>query len=250
MKNKFYEEFYFMKDEVNHYLWEVQKEYQLKSGDISKFKGFMRCPECWKAELSFTHKTFNKSEYLSKIPTSNHKEYCSYINEYATKKQIQKFVKTLNEKQVHDRLESALNMLLRTKKIEFDDLNKMESKEKKNPFVIKCDDKPTVRRTIPRKSLNMWFDKEYNGEIFIFYGRVKLKIQTKMSEGKEYYSLIIRTKKSNGVWDYKTQVFRGVLKDEIDEDREYDIAILGELTFWNEKHPQIRLEKKNYILYR
>ena len=83
MRNKSFEKFFFTIDGI-------QREYESKKGDISKFKGFMRCPECRQAELGFTHRTRSKREYLSKNKMAKHAKNCSYINDYINKKQIKK----------------------------------------------------------------------------------------------------------------------------------------------------------------
>lgn len=96
----------------------------------------------------------------------------------------------------------------------------------------------------------MWLDKEDEGKIFIFYGRVKLNIDTVKSkkDSSVYYRLIINTKKRDGSWGYKTKVFRGQYKDEIECGREYDIAMLGHIKFYK-KIPEIEVAR-NALLYR
>lgn len=96
MKRKQFDDFYFIKDGKIHTLDEVQEHYEKNNGDISYYKGDMRCPECKEARLAFTHKTSKNREYLSKEPTSNHLDNCSYNYDYATKKQIIEYVKTIN----------------------------------------------------------------------------------------------------------------------------------------------------------
>ena len=85
VRNRSFEKFFFTIDGRIHCLAEIQREYESKKGDISKFKGFMRCPECRQAELGFTHRTRSKREYLSKNKTAKHAKNCSYINDYIRK---------------------------------------------------------------------------------------------------------------------------------------------------------------------
>lgn len=245
MKRKQFDDFYFIKDGKIHTLDEVQEHYEKNNGGISYYKGDMRCPECKEARLAFTHKTSKNREYLSKEPTSNHLDNCSYNYDYATKKQIIEYVKTINEDQIQDKLKSALNMLMN--RDTSTDININSQEQRDNPLIIKSSNVGnSIQRTIQRKSLSMWLDKEYEGKVFIFYGKVKLKVEP----FKEFFRLLIYTKRKDKTWGYKTKVFRGRFKDKIDENKEYDIAILGSLDFSYGSTPEIKLVKYNSLLYR
>lgn len=257
MKRKQFDDFYFVKDGQIHKLDEVQAHYEKNNGDISYYKGDMRCPECKEARLAFTHKTSKNREYLSKEPTSNHLDNCSYNYAYASKKQILEYVKTINEDQIQDKLESALNMLMNRDTSK--DININSQAQRDNPLIIKSSNGGnSIQRTIPRKSLSTWLDKEYEGKVFIFYGKVKLKVElVKQAEqegqvkpSEEFFKLLIYTKRRDEKWGYKTKVFRGRFEDKIDETKEYDIAILGHLDFSHGKTPEIKLAKYNSLLYR
>ena len=257
MKRKQFDDFYFVKDGQIHKLDEVQAHYEKNNGDISYYKGDMRCPECKEARLAFTHKTSKNREYLSKEPTSNHLDNCSYNYAYASKKQILEYVKTINEDQIQDKLESALNMLMNRDTSK--DININSQAQRDNPLIIKSSNGGnSIQRTIPRKSLSTWLDKEYEGKVFIFYGKVKLKVElVKQAEqegqvkpSEEFFKLLIYTKRRDETWGYKTKVFRGRFEDKIDETKEYDIAILGHLDFSHGKTPEIKLAKYNSLLYR
>lgn len=245
MKRKQFDDFYFVKDGKIHTLDEVQDRYEKNNGDISYFQGRMRCPECKEAILSFTRKTSSRREYLSKEPSSSHLDNCSYKNDYASKKQIIEYVETMNDNQIQDKLESALNILMN--RDTSTNISIESQKQADNPFVIKSSNVGnSIQRTIPRKSLSMWLDKEYEGKVFIFYGKVKLKVEP----FKEFFRLLIYTKRKDETWGYKTKVFRGRFEDKIDENKEYDIAILGYLDFSYGSTPEIKTVKFNSLLYR
>lgn len=245
MKRKQFDDFYFVKDGKIHTLDEVQERYEKNNGDISYFQGRMRCPECEKAILSFTSKTSRRREYLSKKPSSSHLDNCSYNHNYASKKQIIEYVETMNDAQIQDKLESALNMLINRETST--DININSQAQRDNPLVIKSSNGGnSIQLTIPRKSLSLWLDKEYEGKVFIFYGKVKLKVET----FKEFFRLLIYTKRKDETWGYKTKVFRGRFEDKIDENKEYDIAILGYLDFSYGSTPEIKTVKFNSLLYR
>lgn len=247
MKRKQFDDFYFVKDGQIHKLDEVQEHYEKNNGDISYYKGDMRCPECKEARLGFTHKTSKKREYLSKEPSSSHLDNCSYNYDYASKKKIIEYVKTMSDNQIQDKLESALNILMNRDTSK--DININSQAQRDNPLTIKSSNGGnSIQRTIPRMSLSMRLDEEYEGKVFIFYGKVKLKVEP--FKDKEFFKLLIYTKRKDETWGYKTKVFRRRFEDKIDETKEYDIAILGYLDFSHGSTPEIKTVKFNSLLYR
>lgn len=247
MANNSFEKFLYSVDWQPHNLSEIQKEYEQNDGDISRFRNKMFCPECEKAKLSFTHKTFKKRAYLSTLKTSNHVKGCSYNYDLISKRAAKKFVDNLTDKQVHDRLEAMLNQLLPREKAE--KVGCVTDVEK-NPFVIEVETSPrqTSRRAIPQKSMNSWFDSEDENKVFLFYGKVRLEVKKITTKKGERYKLIVKTERDNE-WIIKTSIYRGVAKDAIDENKTYDLAVLGHLEFYNNLR-QIATENFSAILYR
>ena len=247
MKRKQFDDFYFVKDSQIHKLDEVQQHYEKNNCDISYYKGDIRCPECKEARLAFTHKTSKKREYLSKEPSSSHLDNCSYNYDYASKKKIIEYVKTMSDNQIQDKLESALNILMNRDTSK--DININSQAQRDNPLTIKSSNGGnSIQLTIPRMSLSMRLDEEYEGKVFIFYGKVKLKVEP--FKDKEFFKLLIYTKRKDETWGYKTKVFRRRFEDKIDETKEYDIAILGYLDFSHGSTPEIKTVKFNSLLYR
>lgn len=247
MKNITFEEFYYSIDQQIHSLSEVQDEYEKNNGDISKYRHNMLCPECQNARLRFTRKTSKRRAFLSKYPSSEHAEGCSYIHDYATKNEIRQFVKSLSDQEIKDRLETVLNQLLPKKKQKG---NGVKNGLKKNPFVIEVKDKKggSIRKSIPRKSIRSWFDKSEENQLAIFYGRVKLEVKKVSTKEGTRFKLNVKINKGNN-WIIKTTIFRNTIKDKIDEDRIYDIAILGYLKFYGD-FPQIMTETFSSIMFR
>lgn len=247
MPNHSYEDFIHAADQQLHSLYEVQKEYDQKNGDISKYRDRMLCPECKTAKLRFTHKTSERRAFLSTLPTSNHEEGCSYNYDLASNRAVKQFVATLTDEQVHDKLEAMLNtMLPRDRR---DNENAVNA-EQQNPFVIDIgarNHQPN-RRAIPRKSMNRWFDKADENNMFLFYGTVRLAVEKCKTRNGERYKLILKTWKKD-TWINKTSIFRGMAQDDIDENTTYDLAVLGHLEFYND-FSQIVTESWTSILYR
>lgn len=245
---KRYDQFYYTVDGKLHDLLEVQEEHEMNNGDISKYKGKMLCPECKKAELRFTHETKMKKAFLSKIPSASHKDNCSYIHEYVPNKVFEEYVQNLSEEQIDSRLESVLNLLLNAK------IDKKEhgivGNSKENPFIITISnsaEKKQKRYCVPRKSLNVWIDKKDDGKLYIFYGRVKLKVVETSKEG--IYNLHILTLQKNE-WKYKIRVYRGSIKDEYDENKVYDVAFYGKIEYKEGISCQIRMVNTNALKVR
>lgn len=252
MHNPSFDEFYFFKDKKRHNVAEIQDLYTSNNGDISYYKGYIFCPECNQAELRFTHRTSSRRAFLSKLPSSQHKKECSYIYDYATKTELEVYVKSLRASQIKDRLESALNLLFPNKKT-FSADRFLENDS--NPFVLEKKHgvgSPSIKRSIPRKSLNSWFDWEMEHQIFIFYGKVKLHVEQIIgktaSNGAPLYKLIVKIKR-NQDWIYRTKIYRGITKDAIDENQVYALAIFGHIEF-HDKYPQIRTETFDSIFFR
>lgn len=247
MPNNSYEYFLYVDDQQVHSIFEVQKEYEQKNGDISKYRDKMLCPECKKAKLSFTHKTSGVRAYLSTFPTSNHEDGCSYNYDLASNRAVKQFVATLTPEQVHDRLEAMLNKLLPG--AIRDNVNAFND-EKENPVVINIGARPhqSNLKAIRRKSMNGWFDKSDENNMFLFYGKVRLSVEERETKKGKRYILIVKTKRGEE-WIRKTSIFRGMAQDAIDENTTYDLAVLGHLEFYK-NFSQIVTESFAAILYR
>ncbi|MDU3884544.1 MAG: hypothetical protein E7G89_02175, partial [Streptococcus mitis] len=59
---------------------------------------------------------------------------------------------------------------------------------------------------------------------------------------------IVKTKQ-DGEWKIKTTIYRGKNKDKIDQHQNYDLAIIGQIEFYN-NHPQIKTVSSSSIMFR
>lgn len=87
MPNNSYEYFLYDDDQQVLSIFEVQKEYEQKNGDISKYE--TKC--CVQTARKQTHKTSGVRAYLSTLPTSNHEEGCSYNYDLASNSAVKQF---------------------------------------------------------------------------------------------------------------------------------------------------------------
>lgn len=224
-----FDKFYYKKDDSIRDLSEIQEEYEKNNGDISKYRGYIFCPECKKAELSFTHKTSKKRAFLSKLPTSNHKEDCSYKYDSANSIEIREFIDTLGEDKIKDRLEATLNKLL--PKETKGNLRETEKFEINLLVILKKEknSKHYIKKTIPQRALSIPFCIEEKDKVFIFYGTVKLEIN---EVKKNVFMLKLLVEKNNKLVNI-VSIYREKIKDEIDTSKVYDISIYGSIDFYN-----------------
>lgn len=252
-KVKSFESFLFLEDGQIHLINDIEEYANNHNGVISYYDGKIFCPECNKAELSFVHKTNLKRAYLRRKTNSSHDEGCSYNYEYANRRTVKEYVDSLSYEQIEDKLQSMLNILFKSK-----NNNKESNREKmlcnkmKNPFVIINTNEENKLNTIRRKSLNTWIDSSDSTELSVFYGRVKLKSEerTKKGKDKKYNLLKIYTySRKSREWVWRTNIYRGNIKDKVNYNKEYYISMIGNLDF-SYKYWKIKLFKYNALIFR
>lgn len=236
---KSFEEFFYLpKEDV--YNIRIVKEYADKhDGDISPYRGAMRCPECRSAALLFVPETSMRRAYLRATKLEAHLENCSFNYEYASRRSIKEYVDSLPYHQVQDKLNSMMNMLCKTnveKKEDSNTLNTVKKVENHPMLIPEKKRETTSLKALRRKSLAGWIDKTDGTDLYTFYGKVKLSVEEKRKSDNEekeysYYLLKLRTKNKKGEWKYRTSIYRGGKKDDIDEEKVYHIVLIGNLNF-------------------
>lgn len=255
-KSKSFEEFYFSsKDDI--FDVDIVSNYaDSHKGDIGEFDGNMFCPECKKAELSFVHRTSKRRAHLRR-KSLKHKEECSYNYDYAAKRTVKKYVDSLSYDAIQDKLNAIMNMLCNKhkKKSGGGESNGDSPTTTQNPMLIhEITEKVNILKSLRRKRLNSWIDESDGDEFYVFYGKAKLKIVEKEKTGEKpedsykYYFLQIFTHNKKGEWKFRTSLYRGGVKDIIDENAIYNIVMIGHLDF-KFKPFSIELANKNAIKY-
>lgn len=251
---KIFNEFYFTQTNRIHEVEEINNYVSNNDGSYSPYQGKMRCPECYQAELSYTHKTTRSRAYLSRIPSSQHKKECSYNFSYATNKEVSKYFENLSPNQIENKLSSMINFLCQENRPK--SIANLISNVDQHPMVVNVQDNPKIgtRRVLKRKKLSGYIDKSFGNDLHIFYGKVKLSCEEKNgkdSSGKlyKYYILTLKTLNKNNEWKFRATIYRGSIKDEIDENLIYNIAIIGNLDF-SYKYLTIKLVNKNALKYK
>lgn len=256
-KPKSFEEFYYKtKDDV--FDIELITEYvDSHNGSIGKYDEKMFCPECREAELYFVHKTSRSRAHLRRCPTADHEKNCSYNYVYASRKLVKSHIISLSYDRIQDKLNSIINMLCKPVRDIGRDNGSESSKDiTHNPMVIKKKKgKEDIIKSLRRKRLNAWIDKSDCGEYFVFYGKVKLKVDEREKKTHEYggeynkYNVLEiynPNSKVDGGWKFRTSLYRGQIKDDIKEDAIYYIAIIGRV---GEKSWQIELDNIHAVKY-
>lgn len=257
-KPKSFEEFYYSPNAQTFDIDLVEDYAESHDGDFEPYRGNMFCPECMKAELTFYRKTSKKRAYLKRIPSTVHMEGCSYNYDYASHKTVKKYIEALTPDEVQDKLNAIMNLLFRKKAKKAEDNNINEGSEHKqvNPMLILDSAKDTnVLKALRRKKLNTWIDESDGEELCVFYGDVKLKVVEKIESNENpeksytYNLLEIYTLNKKGEWKRRTGIYRGSIKDLIDENDIYHIVIIGNLEF-KYKPWSIKLASRNALRYR
>ena len=160
----------------------------------------------------------------------------------------------MTHNQVQDKLNAIMNMLFNTqqnKKIS-NSSNSAIQKANDNPMLIPEVVKETADfKALRRKRLAGWIHESDGTDLRLFYGEVKMSVQEKLLENKSfpYYLLKLRTKNKNGEWKYRASIYRGGIKDDINENKVYQIALIGNLDF-KSKWLRIGLINQKAIRYK
>ncbi|WP_200809555.1 hypothetical protein [Virgibacillus dakarensis] len=238
-KPKSFEDFFYSKTQNICTVEEISDYANKHNGNYEPYDGFMFCPECQKAELFFVQKTSKRRAHLKRKPSTQHPDNCSYKYEYAPKQHIKQYVDSLTPKQVQDRLNSILNILCKNKKKEETAFKqeKTSTQPKEHPMLIPdTTRKKHLLKSLRRKRLAGWIDESDGTDLHVFYGKVKLKVEEREkinSKGEKYYyyNLIIKTMNQKGEWKFRTKIYRGKIQDNINENKVYQIAVIGNLNF-------------------
>lgn len=252
---KSFEDFFYKKENVLIDLKTISDYTEKNDGNYNLYKGNMLCPECHKAELIFVHKTSNRRQHLRKTQSSQHEKDCSYNFDYAPSKVIRNYFDNLTSEQIQDKINSAMYSLFEETlhNSNTDRINIVKNEE--SPFLLINDEKEIKNyKSVRRKSLRGSIEEKDRNDIFLFYGKVKLSVNQKekinvKGEKSFFYFLDVKVRDKNDKWEFKASVYRGSIKDKIDEKKEYNIVMIGNLKskydWWS-----IDLIKKEAIQYK
>ncbi|HGO5824255.1 TPA: hypothetical protein ACK3JW_001965 [Mannheimia haemolytica] len=210
------------------YLIEYSKQY----GNVDGLKEHIFCPECKVAKLTFVHT--GKGFHLRTHLNTKHLERCYYNFDHIDTKSATEFFKSLSNEQVQSKLASMMRYLLGNKN-NTSISNKTDTVQD-NPLLIEQKEKTSTqiktRKSLRRQKLTGYIDESIAGDLYIFYGDVKLSVELCTSKNNfQYYKLIIKTKNKQGEWRYRTSLYRGKIKDNIDVDAIYKIVFIGSANF-------------------
>lgn len=231
-------------------------EYSKQYGNVDDFKEHIFCPECRLAKLTFVHT--GKGFHLRTHKNAKHLDECYYHFEHIDTKSATEFFQSLNKEQVQSKLASMMRYLLSNKNDSTKNITIDLTQE--NPLLVEQKDKSNkqeaTKKSLRRQKLSGYIDESIAGDLYIFYGDVKLSVKSCISKNNfDYQKIIIKTKNKKGEWCYRSSVYRGNIKDDIDENMIYKIVLIGTANFkTNDKGTgsfmEIKLENRNALLFK
>ncbi|ELU9597743.1 hypothetical protein R0U48_001725 [Campylobacter upsaliensis] len=174
----------------------------LNKGNYKTYEHQMFCPDCQEAKLHYVYNT--KTPHLKQKPKASHKNHCPYQYIGASKESIKRHFDTLTDEGY--KLDSMIRYL--------------------------CTDKNTREAYLTDEDM---------GEIYVFYGKVKLELDIVNKDDKTTYAFIkiLIGKKA-------ISIYLPFVPNDIDKEREYYIVCIGYLA---ENLFKIKLLKPNCLKY-
>lgn len=251
--NKTFDECYFSMENRIEYLDNIIDYVKNNKEDLGKYKDCIFCPECKIAELSYVHQTTKRRAFLRRKPSTQHKQNCSYNFEYSSSKFSNQYYEKLDSNQIEDKMNSAMRELFKNE----DGLDRKNfignnTNYEENPFVQKIEiSGEKTKKSLRRKNLEKYLDKEIEGQLHLFYGEVKITVFEKeyKKENGEYkiYFLNLFCLNKKGEWTKRISIYRGGIKDTIIADKIYKIVAVGTMDF-SQRIPKLELYNKYAIL--
>ena len=173
MKNVLkYNEFYYKTN------GEIISVYKLDKNTYLSYENAMFCPDCNQAELYFV--LHSKTPHLRTKPSATHCNQCPYNYEEANNKITQKYFDALSETQMQNKLNAIMRYLCTDKHTRKAYLT--DSTIEQNPMLIPSNTQKTkTYYMLRRKSLAVYFSEEDKNQLYIFYGKAKLKVINKQN---------------------------------------------------------------------
>lgn len=251
---KTFDEFYYKANNSKEYLDDLQEYVENNNNSLGKYQNQIYCPECQQAELSYVHKTNQRRAFLRRKPKEKHDEFCSYRYDYASKNFAKTYYTFLTDSQIQDRMNSMMRKLLDKPKIS----NKVTSSRniifEENPFILeKVESEDRIRKTLRRKSICQYLDRNVDTMLQLFYGKVRLKVVSRIKtnqKGESYtiHFLQIKCLNKDSKLTLRTSIYRGGRLDEIDENKEYHLVAVGHLEFSDNYPPELKLVNQKALL--
>lgn len=247
--SKSFDEFYFCTADEKEDI-KTLNDYFIKHKNLGVYQDNMFCPECKQAELSYVPKTSQRRAHLKRKTSSKHTNGCSYQFDYASKKYIEEYFKNLRDDQIKDKLDAMMRRLFFRKDYLPQTSIVRRDFSDENPLVLtRKIERQVHHKTLRRKSIEKWLDKELEDELHLFYGKVRLSISEWHNEqGYTLYFLNIFCKNSNREWKKKASIYLGnkvLLK--VEEDADYYLVAIGQLDFSKGFPPKLKLASRQAL---
>lgn len=208
-----FDEFYFLKEEIVITFTKVLAYIKAHDSNLGKYENSMFCPECHTAKLIFVRR--EPHPYLKKIPSSSHLLGCTYYFDHASNRLVKSYFDSLNDEQIKNKMKAMMRKL---NSIKNSNTLQTENKLQDNPLLISMKQEEKTQRnykSLRRKSLSVWLDKEIEGQLCLFYGVVKLQVERHEKEDEngnkyDWYNLLVYVKKIRGGFTKQKSIEEGL----------------------------------------
>lgn len=246
---KSFNEFYFCTTDKKEDI-KTLNDYYIKYKNLGIYQDNMFCPECKQAELSYVPKTSQRRAHLKRKTSSKHTNGCSYQFDYASKKYIEEYFKNLRDDQIKDKLDAMMrNLFLKKECLPKTAINRGDFSDEHPLVLTRKFERQVHHKTLRRKSIEKWLDKELEDELHLFYGKVRLSISESYNkQGYTLYFLNIFCKDSNREWKKKASIYIGnkvLLK--VEENADYYLVAIGQLDFSKGFPPKLKLASRQAL---
>ncbi|WP_215113432.1 hypothetical protein [Exiguobacterium sp. s63] len=247
-ENNKFQEFYFKTEDRLLPLQVIVDYTKYRDKSFTYYRGEMYCGECREAKLNFTQRNSGNSSYLNAYDNNSHDPNCTLKYDDATKKE---FIGVYKEMKDSKKIESFLHsILVQEIKKHIDSKNNEKSTLSPstlatNPYIIKTKTNSGTRtKRLPRKLLTNEFNQQRDSDsIYVFYGKVRLEVKTKISKKDFTYHILFIKVKKDEKWINRATVYRHNKLDIVDPEKEYHLVVLGSLD--SKYKGQINLLKKD-----
>lgn len=257
MNNNSFDKCYYSLDNSIEYLDKINDYVEKNNGELGKYENSIFCPECRQAELTYVHRTTKKRAFLRSKFSKPHSDSCSYRHKYNRSQNFSKeYYESLTDEQIQDKLEATMREFShKNSTIRILGVCENNFEENNNPSVQEKEENSRGKKLVRHKKLDERLDREIEGLLHIFYGKVQLKIRkySKTNEKGEHYTfhyMDVLCQNKGKVFTKRTEIYRGGIEDNIDENKLYKFVAIGKLDFPDNYPPRLNLLNNKSILFR
>ncbi|WP_334090243.1 hypothetical protein [Helicobacter typhlonius] len=216
----------------------------LNDTNYPQYKGNIFCPNCRITKLYFVNQG---TPHLRTIPHSIHSESCLYAYEIASTQNSIEYLEKLTNIQMKNKLASLMRRMFYNE----NSCNKVNNylDEEINPLLININspNKEKNIKSLREKSINASFGEEDDGELFVFYGKVKFNFFKQEKNEYAYLQVFVKDKRKFSI------KINPNAENLPQNNKEYFFVAIGIFLYkFKEKYPafQIKLSRDDSIKWK